>query len=79
MIGLVAERVLEHLSDSGHLVLPVQGEDHREEGIKLGAFHDLRDPKDGFGELLFVCGDGEINPHLEGGDVARNERVFGFD
>ncbi len=67
------------MSNAGHLILPVQGEDHREEGVKLGALHDLSDSEDGFGELLFVCGDGEINPHLEGGDVTGDERVLRLD
>ena len=65
MIALVAQRVLEHLADAGHLVLPVQREDHREERVELRAFHHLRDAEDRLRKLLLVRRDREIDPHFQ--------------
>ena len=79
VIGFVAQGVLKHLADSGHFVLSVQRQNHREEGVELRSLHDLGDSEDGLSELLFVFGDSEVYPHFEGGDVTGDKRILRFD
>ena len=40
MDGLIAEDILELLSDSDHFILPHEGEDHRKAAIEEEPFHD---------------------------------------
>jgi len=75
-LGNSAQRVLEHLADAGHFVLPVKREDHRKERVKLRSFHNLRDPENGFGELLLVRCLGQVNAHLQFRHVAHDEGIL---
>ena len=79
MIGFIAQCVLEHLTDTGHFVLAMEGKHHGKEGIKLGAFHDLGDAEDGLSKTLFINGLCKVDSHLELRHLARNELVFAFD
>ena len=65
VIGLVAQGVAEHLADAGELVLTVEAEDHAEEAVELGPFHDLAEKEDILGERLLVFEDGEIDVTAE--------------
>ena len=79
MVRLIAEGVAEHLADAGELVLAVEGEDHAEEAVELGAFHDLAEHEDVFRESLLVGGDGEVDVAAEGAGVGDDEVVFRGD
>ena len=61
VVRLVAEGVAEHLADAGEFVLAVEGEDHAEEAVELGAFHDLAEHEDVFRERLLVLRNGEVD------------------
>ncbi len=76
VVGLVTQRVLEHLADAGHLVLPVQREDHCEKGVKLRPLHDLGDGEKRLCKPLLVRGQREVDPHLHFRHVPRDEVVF---
>ena len=76
VIGFVAQRVLEHLPDARHLVLPVQRQDHGEERVELRALHDLRDAENRLGEPLFVGRFGQVDAHFQLGHLPGDEGVL---
>lgn len=91
MVGFVAEGVAEHFADSAEFVLAVEGKDHAEESVELGALHALAEHEDVFGESLFVfglgkieilapegaaVGDDEIGFFLDGGDIFEHRLAF---
>ena len=79
MVAFVAERVAEHLADAGEFVLAVETEDHAEEPVELGAFHDLAEEEDVAGEEPFIFRDGEVEVAAEGAAGAGDELVFAED
>ena len=68
VVGLVAQRVAEHLADAGKLVLAVEREDHAEEPVELRALHALAEDENVLREQLLVLrlGQIEIAPQLLG-------------
>ena len=79
VVGLVAQGVAEHLANTGKFILAVEAEDHAEEAVELGPFHDLAEHEDVFGEGLLVFEDGEVDVAAEGAGVGNDEVVFRFD
>ena len=79
VIGLVAQGVAEHLTNAGELVLAVKAENHAEEAIELGAFHNLAEDEDVLGEGLLVLEDGEIDVAAEGAAIGYNKVVLSLD
>ena len=79
VVRLVAERVADHLADAGEFVLAVEGEDHAEEAVELGAFHALAEEEHVFRERGLVGGIGEIGVAAEGAAVGDDEIGFFLD
>ncbi len=79
VVGFVAQGVAEHLADAGEFVLAVEAENHAEEAVELGAFHDLAEHEDVFGEGLLVVEVGEVDVAAEGAAVRYHEVVLGLD
>jgi len=79
VVGFVTQGVAEHLADAGEFILAVETEDHAEEAVELGAFHDLAEEEDVLGEGLFVFELGEVEVATEAAGVADDEVVLGLD
>ena len=66
MIGLVSQSVAEHLANPRKFILAVEAENHPEEPIELGSFHDLAKHEDVLGESLFIFENGKVDVSAEG-------------
>jgi hypothetical protein len=73
VIGLVAQGVAEHLADARELVLAVEGKDHAEEAVELGAFHALAEQEHVLGQLLLVAGIGKVEITAQVAAVVHDE------
>ncbi len=73
VVGLVAQRVAEHLAEAGEFILAVEREHHAEEAVELSAFHTLTEEEEIFGKGLLVGGGGQIHVAAEGAGVADHE------
>ena len=79
VIRLITKGVAEHLADTGELILTVEAEDHAEETVELGSFHDLAEEEDVLGESLLIFELAEIHIAAEAAGVADDEIILRLD
>ena len=73
MVGLVAQCVAEHLSDTWEFILASEGKHHAEESVELSAFHTLTEEEHIMGEGLLVFEFGKVELPAESAGIVDDE------